>query len=89
MSTETPRRRLPSARLAAVGLAVIAAIVVAVVLISGGGGLEKTDTIQVGASPAAIAIGSGSVWVANSDGGTLVRVDPDSKKVEGRPAQRR
>ena len=66
-------------------LVVIAVAVIAFLLLRGDSGLKVTDTIQVGASPAAVTIGGGSVWVANNAGGTLVRVDPDSKKVASRP----
>jgi len=37
-------------------------------------------TIQVGAHPAAIAVGLGSVWVASGDG-TVSRIDPNTDRV--------
>ena len=40
-----------------------------------------TTTIPVGRSPAAVAIGAGSVWVANSGDGTVTRIDPRTDKV--------
>ena len=66
-------------------LALVAAAIVIAFLVLGGGddGLKKTDTIQVGAGPAALVVAEGSVWVANADGGTLSRVNADSKKVAG------
>jgi DNA-binding SARP family transcriptional activator len=37
--------------------------------------------IAVGARPAAVAIGHGSVWVANAEDGTVMRIDPRARKV--------
>jgi YVTN family beta-propeller protein len=37
--------------------------------------------IPVGARPSGIAVGEGSVWVANRDDDTLLRIDPRSRKV--------
>ena len=87
MSTGPQHRRFPI-RQAAIAAAVVAvAVVVLLVLIGGDGGPEVSDTIQVGAAPAGITVGFDRVWVVNNDGGTLTRVDPDSKKVDGRPVQ--
>jgi peptide/nickel transport system substrate-binding protein len=36
------------------------------------------DRIPVSGQPAEIAVGGGSVWVANTVGGALVRIDPDT-----------
>ena len=38
-------------------------------------------TIQVGADPFAVAVGHGSVWVANRRGFTISRVDPGTNRV--------
>jgi YVTN family beta-propeller protein len=40
------------------------------------------DEIPVGARPSGIAIGEGSVWVGNRDDNTLLRIDPESRRVE-------
>src|SRR5262245_20491408 len=85
MPTETPRRRILRPRLLVPVAVVAAAVIVVVVVASGSGGPNKTDTIQVGDSPAGVATGEGSVWVVNSGAGTLVRVDPDDKEVKGKP----
>jgi DNA-binding beta-propeller fold protein YncE len=61
-------------------------VVVVLVLLIGGGGSREIATIQVGAGPAGVAIGEGGVFVANSGAGTVVRIDPGSNKVSGRPA---
>ena len=37
--------------------------------------------IAVGARPAAVAVGHGSVWVANAEDGTVMRIDPDKRRV--------
>ena len=39
-----------------------------------------TTTIPVGRSPAGVAVGAGSVWVANSGDGTVTRIDPSTDK---------
>ena len=41
-------------------------------------------SIPVGRSPAGIAVGAGSVWVANSGDGTVSHVDPRSDRVVAR-----
>jgi YVTN family beta-propeller protein len=38
---------------------------------------------NVGVTPSAVAVGEGSVWVANLDGRTLSRVDPTTRAVQG------
>ena len=40
-----------------------------------------TTTIAVGRSPAGVAVGAGSVWVANSGDGTVTRINPRTDKV--------
>jgi YVTN family beta-propeller protein len=40
-----------------------------------------SDDIQVGARPAGIAAGAGSIWVANLDDGTVSRIDPTTSRV--------
>jgi YVTN family beta-propeller protein len=37
--------------------------------------------IPVGATPVAVAVGAGGVWVANADDGTVTRLDPKTRKV--------
>jgi len=37
--------------------------------------------VPVGSRPAAIAIGGGEVWVANSGDGTVSRIDPATNEV--------
>ncbi len=37
--------------------------------------------IPVGARPTAVAVGHGSVWVANTDDGTVMRIDPETRTV--------
>lgn len=37
--------------------------------------------IAVGARPAAVAVGHGSVWVANAEDGTVMRIDPRARRV--------
>ena len=47
-------------------------------------GLEQQSWARspnVGARPASIAYGSGSLWVANLDDQTVARIDPDSRSV--------
>lgn len=40
---------------------------------------KVVDSVQVGARPLGIAIGEGSVWVANLDDRTLSRIDPSTR----------
>ena len=70
MSSTANRRRIPSVRLLALLVVAVAAVVIVVVLIGGDSGLKKSDTIQVGAAPAGVALGAGSVWVVNNEGGS-------------------
>ena len=86
MSTGPQPRRFPLRPVALAAVAV-AAIVVLVVVLTGDDGPKVEDEIEVGAAPSAVAVGLGGVWVLNNDGGTLVKVDPDSKKIDGRPVQ--
>ena len=37
--------------------------------------------VPIGGRPVAIAVGAGAVWVANADDQTIVRIDPQSRKV--------
>lgn len=43
--------------------------------------MRVVDTIEVGGGPAAVGYGSGSVWVANADDGTVSRIDPGTHEV--------
>ena len=45
--------------------------------------------INVGTGPTAIALGDGSVWVANSLDGTVSRIDPQTDHVDGDDPGRR
>jgi YVTN family beta-propeller protein len=38
-------------------------------------------TIDVGDGPSAVAYGSGSVWIANHDGRSVMRIDPTTGDV--------
>src|SRR5688572_17747444 len=86
MSTRPQSRRFPL-RLVALAAVAVAAIVVAIVVLAGDDEGKLTDEIEVGAAPSGIAVGEGGVWVLNSDSGTLVKIDPGSKKVDGRPLE--
>jgi YVTN family beta-propeller protein len=44
-------------------------------------GKRVVADIAVGASPVAVAVGAGGVWVANADDGTVTRLDPKTRKV--------
>jgi DNA-binding SARP family transcriptional activator/streptogramin lyase len=37
--------------------------------------------IAVGSRPAAVAVGDGSIWVANAEDGTVMRIDPKARRV--------
>jgi DNA-binding beta-propeller fold protein YncE len=39
------------------------------------------DTITLGGTPSAVAVGDGSVWVANSNNRSLARIDPKTDRV--------
>lgn len=39
------------------------------------------DEVRMGTKPAAVAVGEGSVWVANAEDETLLRIDPESREV--------
>jgi YVTN family beta-propeller protein len=40
-----------------------------------------TTAIRVGRSPLGVAVGEGSVWVANYEDGTVSRIDPETPEV--------
>jgi YVTN family beta-propeller protein len=42
---------------------------------------RATRTILVGKRPSGIAVGFGSVWVANRDSGTVSRIEPEANRV--------
>jgi YVTN family beta-propeller protein len=42
---------------------------------------QAQRTIPVGEGPRGVAVGAGSVWVANSTDGTVSRVDPNTNRV--------
>lgn len=39
------------------------------------------EPVKTGYAPYGMAVGEGSVWVVNHDGGTLARIDPETKQV--------
>jgi YVTN family beta-propeller protein len=41
----------------------------------------EAASVAVGTSPSAVAVGEGSIWVANADGETVSRIDPDDRRV--------
>ena len=43
--------------------------------------VRVVDHVVVGRRPVALAVGHGSVWVANADDGTVSRIDPDRRQV--------
>jgi len=43
--------------------------------------VPKLEGITVGTGPIGVAVGAGSVWVANAQGGTVSQVDPASRAV--------
>ncbi len=53
----------------------------ALVAIDPGSG-EVTKRLSVGATPSAVAIGEGGVWVLSSDEQTISRIDPDTDESE-------
>jgi DNA-binding beta-propeller fold protein YncE len=97
-----PRRSLWPLAVAAVGLAVIAAALLAFFLTRGGGSAltaqsgrlfqidpasnRVTSSITVGDGPAAVAAGSGRVWVASYRDGTLWQIDPGTGGVTKIPS---
>ena len=54
----------------------------AVALIDPGSNRVVGQVPNVGARPASIVYGSGSLWVANLDDQTVARIDPDTRSVE-------
>jgi peptide/nickel transport system substrate-binding protein len=44
-------------------------------------GLELESAIPVGAAPGGIAVGEGSIWVSNTDEGTVSRIDRERREV--------
>jgi YVTN family beta-propeller protein len=42
---------------------------------------ETITTVQVGDFPTAVAVGHGSVWVANAGEGTVSRIDPETRTI--------
>jgi YVTN family beta-propeller protein len=46
---------------------------------------EVTQTIAAGSAPTGIAVGDGALWVADSNGAALLRIDPVSEDVETVP----
>jgi class 3 adenylate cyclase/streptogramin lyase len=92
-----PSRRKPLLLVGA-GLLLVALVVVAVVAFTSGGGSARvgptslavintksnklTDTIDLGFKSNLIAAGEGYVWVVDPKGSTLLRIDPNTHKVD-------
>lgn len=51
----------------------------------GGGELAAVESIEVGKGPDGVFVGGGDVWVSNSKGDTITRIDPASDELAGRP----
>lgn len=47
--------------------------------------LKVTDTIEIGGEISGLAFGEGYVWVTQSDRARLVRVNPETKEIDGEP----
>jgi streptogramin lyase/predicted Ser/Thr protein kinase len=80
--------RLRGAKLqwAGAGVAAIVAIVVlGVALLGGGGGVDVSSPIPIGAAPLRIAAGPEAIWVTSEADGTLTRLDPESGEKVGKP----
>ena len=45
------------------------------------------ETIPVGDEPRSVAVGAGSVWVANIAGESVSEIDPESRQTVGRPIE--
>jgi DNA-binding SARP family transcriptional activator len=89
--------------IAAVGLAIVGGAAAAIVLTQSSGkaapivvppnnvakiiGTKVVSYAPVGRDPRAIAVGLGSVWVANAEGGTVDRLDPATGGVRGQPIE--
>jgi DNA-binding SARP family transcriptional activator len=43
--------------------------------------VRVVGNVPVGRRPVAVAVGHGSIWVANADDGTVSRIDPDRREV--------
>lgn len=84
--TAAPPHRRVNRRLALLGTVaaiVVAAIVVVAIAVGGGSSTRAGAGITVGNSPDGIAIGQGSVWIANAGDATVTRIDEKSAKVLG------
>jgi peptide/nickel transport system substrate-binding protein len=97
--TGPPRRRSRAKIAIAAAIAVVIAVAATIVLLPDGaaptiaegtvglldlsGGLEGTVTI--GDFPRGLAAGAGSLWAADQESGTLVKVNPSTFQVEGSP----
>jgi YVTN family beta-propeller protein len=90
-----PRWRRLALAVGGIALAAIVAAVLTLLLTGGGTKLSRIDAdsvglldaksgkivgeVRVGARPAAIAYGAGALWVANAEGRTVSRIDPDTR----------
>ena len=82
-NTPAASRRRHRARLLVAAAGAVLAAVVAIIASAGGSGQRLT--IPVGRNPAAIAVGSGAVWVAKDRDNTVSRINPSTGQVVGRP----
>ncbi|HLL87406.1 MAG TPA: protein kinase [Thermoleophilaceae bacterium] len=73
---------LEGRKLLAAGAAVAAVAVGIIALVVSSGG-----AIPVGSKPVGVAVGAGSVWVANSGAGTVSRIDARSGEAAGAPIE--
>jgi DNA-binding beta-propeller fold protein YncE len=67
--------------------AILAALVAALVLLLGDSDVSVSSPVHIGTPPLHIATGEGAVWVTSGADGTLTRIDPQTRKIVGRPLQ--
>jgi DNA-binding beta-propeller fold protein YncE len=67
--------------------AVLAALIAALFLLLGGSDVSVSSPVAVGTPPLRVAAGEGAVWVTSSADGTLTRIDPRTRKIDGRPLE--
>jgi len=72
------RWRRRKAQLATIVVAALVVPAITLVLTSNG----DSQPILVGTAPSDVAVSRGAVWTANSGGGSVTRIDPDTEKTE-------
>ena len=65
--------------------AVLAALAVALFLLLGGNDVSVSSPVAVGTPPLRLAAGEGAVWVTSAADGTLTRIDPQGRRIVGKP----